>query len=72
MKNIIKGFLAGLFIAGIACAAYLLIVCMGCTPRAEILPNCVNVFHPLCALFLGSISLSIFCGVLLAELRNYR
>lgn len=72
MKNTIKGFLAGLIIAGITCAVYLSIVFMGCTPRAEILPNCVNVFHPLCALFLGSISLSIFCGVLLGALRDYK
>lgn len=75
MKNTIKALLAGLVIAGITCGAYLIIVgigCLGPSSSGTLIPNCVNVFHPLMALFLGSISLSIFCGVLLGALRDYK
>jgi hypothetical protein len=48
-------------VAAIATATYLCLVLIGCVQPdgSQLMPECVNVFHPLVAAFVASIAIAI-------------
>lgn len=74
MKNVTGILLLAGVIAAIAGALYLVFVGASCEApfsySQAVYPNCVNIFHPLWALFISCVAFAILCGILFASLQD--